>query len=88
MAKGPQWEFWVNSCSEQPPSCEAIRRAEVFGGWLVQATTDGKTANGKLFFAESMAFVPDPNHEWKIEVDTEGYDEAMEKIERLQRVYN
>lgn len=35
-----------------------ISRAEVKGGWLVY--TSGADGNG-------LAFVPDPNHEWKLD---------------------
>jgi hypothetical protein len=50
-------------------------RAKVFGGWLVKSTSpvvhnftaDGRGMESGWDFRETMAFVPDPNHEWKLE---------------------
>jgi hypothetical protein len=54
-----------------------LRRAKVFGGWLVSAVSDVRSPvyNGystpdfssDLEYRTSITFVPDPNHEWKLE---------------------
>ena len=41
----------------------ATVRAKVFGGWIVHHTW----VLNKNEIAESMVFVPDPNHEWVID---------------------
>ena len=50
-------------------------RAKIFGGWLVKTVHDAVTYFGKDQPAEwgyqwrsAITFVPDPNHEWKIEL--------------------
>lgn len=52
-------------------------RAKVFGGWLVISECDALTqksdgwggydAQSGHQFRQAMTFVPDPNHEWKLE---------------------
>ena len=43
-------------------------RAKVFGGWLVKSVVL-QSANDKIVGVVSvaMAFVPDPEHKWKLE---------------------
>ena len=43
-------------------------RAKVIGGWLVNNNTYTDVINkgNERSLSESMVFVPDPNHEWKI----------------------
>lgn len=53
-----------------------LRRAKVFGGWLVNSLLDGCTptrySNGYIEnersheWRSSLTFVPDPNHEWDL----------------------
>lgn len=49
------------------------QRAKVFGGWLVKSYLDVYDWNDERGYErgynwrESMAFVPDPKHEWKLE---------------------
>lgn len=44
-------------------------RAKVIGGWIVNSRT---CAGNKGH--ESMVFVPDPNHEWKLDLDYRKFD--------------
>lgn len=41
-------------------------RAKVFGGWIVH-TSNESYGQSECSLSESMVFIPDPNHEWKIE---------------------
>lgn len=53
-----------------------LRRAKIFGGWLVSAISDVMTPVNTGYnipelkdgyeWRTSIAFVPDPNHEWKL----------------------
>jgi len=55
---------------EQIDDCH--QRAQVFGGWLVKTFTDVVHLEGDYEKRDgwdwrvAMAFVPDPNHEWKL----------------------
>lgn len=40
-----------------------ICRAKVHGGWIFNTLTESPTKQ----LAETSVFIPDPNHEWKIE---------------------
>lgn len=44
-------------------------RAKVFGGWIVSVDiyTDVLKRGNERNIASSCTFVPDPNHEWKID---------------------
>lgn len=46
-----------------------IRRAKVFGEWLVSATEDVRVENMPNHYGfewrTSITFIPDPKHEWK-----------------------
>lgn len=45
-------------------------RAKVFGGWLVQCIdVHERTEYEPESRSIAIAFVPDPNHEWNIEID-------------------
>ena len=54
-----------------------LRRTRIPGGWLVQATEDvihdhsayGRGMVGGWDWRVSLCFVPDPNHEWNLEVN-------------------
>ena len=49
------------------PSCDTYR-AKVFGGWLVNNVTKYMDARGSSAGqSESMVFVPDPDHQWKVD---------------------
>ncbi len=39
-------------------------RLKVFGGWVVKEVSEGFGDNADSI---SICFVPDPNHEWKLE---------------------
>ena len=39
---------------------DTMRRAKVFGGWLVNYYGGGEDG-------ETMTFIPDPHHEWTID---------------------
>ena len=41
-----------------------IERAKVFGGWLVRSISGG----GDCGDIHSITFIPDPKHEWDIEI--------------------
>lgn len=46
-----------------------LRRTKVFGGWLISAISDvGAAQMGRndCEWRTSITFVPDPNHEWKL----------------------
>jgi hypothetical protein len=43
-------------------------RAKVLGGWLINNQTyTNSCINGERNICESMCFVPDQNHEWKVD---------------------
>lgn len=54
-----------------------LRRTKIFGGWLVSAISDVMTPQNTMEgfinnsfgyqWRTSITFVPDPNHEWKLE---------------------
>lgn len=54
-----EWEEIFSS----PDGRNFTYRAKVFGGWIISSYTYATTP------AESMVFIPDPNHEWEIEND-------------------
>lgn len=37
-----------------------MRRAKVFGGWLVETASHSSSSGG-------LTFLPDPKHEWKLD---------------------
>jgi len=43
------------------------QRAKVFGGWLVVNYFGHTSQDGYWHQDQSMVFIPDPNHEWKID---------------------
>lgn len=64
---------------EQIPQSDQLlymHRAKIFGGWLVQCTVDALTPQYQGYdipnneagyqWRTSLAFVPDPNHEWTL----------------------
>jgi len=44
-----------------------MARAKVFGGWIIKSHTYSTKSFVANLISESMVFMPDPNHEWKIE---------------------
>jgi hypothetical protein len=53
-----------------------LRRARIFGGWLVNAIADVNTLRHDGYslstsqgyeWRNSITFVPDPNHEWDLD---------------------
>ena len=46
------------------PNCFCTFRAKVFGGWIIRCC-DVNEVNSETT-SESMVFVPDPEHKWKI----------------------
>ena len=62
------------------------RRTKVFGGWLVQVTEEvihdqrecGRGMVGGWDWRTSLCFVPDLNHEWKIDATNEAAKAALE----------
>lgn len=51
----------INEAWEDLDRTEATIRLKVFGGWIVQAT-----ARIDDHISNSLCFVPDPRHEWKL----------------------
>lgn len=40
----------------------SCHRLKIFGGWIVETMVDGERE-----WSISTIFIPDPNHEWKLE---------------------
>jgi hypothetical protein len=65
------WEKISSTRAES--GCDVTIRSKVMGGWLVRSIADkalcvSKTGDISIANSQSMVFVPDPNHEWEIEV--------------------
>ena len=41
----------------------SMRRAKVFGGWIIRESTSGYQEA-----SITLAFIPDPKHEWKSDI--------------------
>jgi len=50
----PEWEFLEG--------CQA-RRMKVFGGWVFETWAYD---NDKVIVADTVCFIPDPEHKWEI----------------------
>lgn len=64
----PEWKFHELKVVEYEPAPGMLYRAKVPGGWLVKGQTD-----------QGLCFVPDPQHEWKVQTI---FDEAFQEAER------
>jgi len=45
---------------------DLIRRAKVHGGWLIESIKHQTERDG-VGYGVGLTFIPDPNHEWKID---------------------
>ena len=46
---------------------QSVRRAKVIGGWIIQSLWSECGGDNSVALAESMVFIPDPEHLWEIE---------------------
>lgn len=60
-------EFRWEKIHESPDGCNITYRAKVMNGWLVNSYVIVENTP-----SECMVFVPDPKHQWEIEIDNEG----------------
>jgi hypothetical protein len=58
------WELLTNDSK----NANAVMRAKVWGGWIVHSGTFFHDVEQPITYSESMVFVPDPKHEWCIDV--------------------
>lgn len=57
-----KWET-LSFDNEESGAFVSIDRLKVFGGWILKSSS---YATGFKKITESMAFIPDANHEWEI----------------------
>lgn len=50
--------------SDQWQQFRDFSRLKVFGGWIVYSSSQNDNGDNT---AESMVYVPDPNHEWQVQ---------------------
>lgn len=55
---------WLNLVREEGNSGYITAIAEVPGGWVLKNMSWDENEN--IVQSESMVFIPDPDHEWKI----------------------
>jgi hypothetical protein len=61
-----EWELITNKYSfNSDGKSLKTSRAKIFGGWLV-LHIQMQHVQGQILKSESMTFVPDINHEWKL----------------------
>lgn len=63
-----EWEQIKYNENLEADSHAVVVRAKVFGGWIVKSLIFhlNRSPNGVENSSQSMVFIPDPNHEWRI----------------------